>query len=166
MNVHFTDKLDGIFKNINDWLKFAEQKNAALLVLNCGFAWGITRVLAKQEELTIIPTCLNSLGYVLVIVSAIVCLISFIPILQIPWFKLGEKSNADSCIFFGHIAKYTNREYVALLSKKLGEDRSSFSDFELDVALQIVTNSEIALNKYKQFTYMPLHLAQDKCTGV
>lgn len=153
MDESFTDKLDGILKNINEWLKFAEQKNAALLVLNCGLAWGIARMLTKQGELSSIANCLNSFGYTFVIASAITCLISFIPILQIPWFKAGEKSHSDNCIFFGHVAKYTSREYLTLLSKKLREERSNFNGFELDVASQIVTNSEIALNKYKQFSF-------------
>ncbi|MFT6987886.1 MAG: hypothetical protein ACJAT7_003751 [Psychromonas sp.] len=153
MDENFADKLDGIFKIINEWLKFAEQKNAALLILNCGLTWGIARVLAKQENLSSIANCLNSFGYMFIIASAITCLISFIPILEIPWFKVGGKNNSDNCVFFGHIAKYTNREYLTLLSKKLGAVRQNFNDFELDVASQIVTNSEIALNKYKQFTF-------------
>lgn len=152
MDEVFTEKLDGILKNINEWLKFAEQKNAALLVLNCGLAWGVARLLAKQQDLSSIANFLNSFGYIFVTASAIACLISFIPILQIPWFKAGEKKHSDNCIFFGHIAKYKNKEYLTLLSKKLGEERQNFNDFELDLASQIVTNSEIALKKYKQFT--------------
>jgi hypothetical protein len=34
-------KLEGIFKNVNEWLRFAEQKNAALLLLNGGMIWGL-----------------------------------------------------------------------------------------------------------------------------
>ena len=153
MDEKFIDKLDGIFKNINEWLKFAEQKNAALLVLNCGLGWGVAGVLAKQGDLSSTADFLNFFGYMFLIVSAITCLLSFIPILQIPWFKNGEKSSSDNCVFFGHISKYKNNEYLKLLSKKLGEERQNFNDFELDIAAQIVTNSEITLNKYKQFTF-------------
>tara|TARA_R100000935_G_C2793606_1_gene147126 strand:+ start:260 stop:481 length:222 start_codon:yes stop_codon:yes gene_type:complete len=49
INEDYYSKLDGIFKNVNEWLKFAEQKNAALLLLNGGMIWGITRVLSAVD---------------------------------------------------------------------------------------------------------------------
>ena len=153
MNEDYYNKLDSIFKNVNDWLKFSEQKNAALLLLNGGMIWGVTRVLNGVEIVPNIPYWLNLIAYSLTVISAIICIISFLPILQQSWFKPEETSTSDNCLYFAHSAKYEARKYLELLAKKLGyeAEKTKFTEFELDLAKQIVTNSEIAFDKYKRF---------------
>ena len=111
MEEDFLSKLGSIFKNANDWLKFAEQKNAALLVLNGGIVWGITRVLNATTKIPDTAYWLNLLGYSLTAISALICIISFLPIIQERWFKPEEKSTTDNCLYFAHSAKYEAREY-------------------------------------------------------
>lgn len=153
MNEDFHTKLDSIFKNVNDWLKFAEQKNAALLLLNGGMVWGVTRVLSMTKKIPDISYWFNLVAYSLTVISALICIISFLPILQQRWFKPEETSGSDNCLYFAHSAKYEAREYLIFLAKKLGyeNDKTKFTDFEVDLAKQIVTNSEIAFDKYKRF---------------
>lgn len=152
INDDFYAKLDSIFGNINDWLKFAEQKNAALLLLNGGIIWGVTRVLDKMT-VTSMSSCFIFFAYVLTVASALICLTSFLPVLNQKWFKPKEKSPSDNCLYFAHAAKYGANDYLKLLAKKLNYENSKteFTEFEVDLAKQIVTNSEIALDKYNKF---------------
>ncbi|WP_235040571.1 Pycsar system effector family protein [Vreelandella profundi] len=153
MNEDYHLKLDGVFKNVNEWLKFAEQKNASLLLLNGGMIWGVTRVLSAVDFVPKISYWLNMTGYSLVAVSTLICIISFLPILQQRWFKPEKPSPSDNCLYFAHSAKYDARDYLKLLAKKLGyeEEKTTFTEFEVDLSKQIVTNSEIAFDKYKRF---------------
>lgn len=99
MDTELDKKLDTIFKNVNDWLKFAEQKNAALLVLNVGLIWGISRVLPNNVEFGPLNYWLNLIGFTLLIASAIACIVSFMPVLNDCWFSQGEQKKSDNSLF-------------------------------------------------------------------
>jgi len=159
-------RLETVFKNINDWLKFAEQKNGALLVLNVGIVWGMTRIVSKAENIIYAIYVINVLGYIFIVLSAIICLFSFFPILTNQSFKISklkksykdhslfimEQSDKDNSLYFGDISKYKDSEYLRLISKKLGI-KKTYTDFEKDYANQIINNSKIAAKKYKLFRY-------------
>lgn len=153
MSEAVSEKLDSIFKIINEWLKFAEQKNAALLVLNSGSLWGMSLILRNQDILPCAGITLAALGFMLVFVSSLLCIFSFIPILDKPSnsINLGEKNNLDNCLYFGDIAKYKESEYLALISYKIGEENTGYTSFEQDFASQIIINSRITLLKYRRF---------------
>jgi hypothetical protein len=133
-------RLEAIFKNINDWLKFAEQKNGALLVLNVGIVWGMTRIVSKAENIIDAIYIINVLGYIFIVLSTIICLFSFFPILTDQSFKISKFKNS----------KYKDYEYLRLISKKLGI-KKKYTCFEKDYANQIINNSKIAAEKYKRF---------------
>ncbi|MFA0630352.1 Pycsar system effector family protein [Vibrio sp. 10N.222.49.A3] len=145
------EKLSAVFSNVNDWLKFAEQKNAALLVLNGGVVWGVTRVLSKVDILETISYWSALIGYILLVCSALICIISFLPVLDEKWFKPEEIKTTDNCFYFADIAKYSKSEYLVLLSEKLEMSNYKASPFEIDLSSQVITNAEIALDKYKKF---------------
>jgi hypothetical protein len=151
MTISIEDHLDTAFKNINEWLKFAEQKNAALILLNGGVIWGMTRFLTQKQGISSFDFYLNMTGYILIIISTFFCLISFMPVLKSNWFKIGCKSDDDNSLFFGDIAKYNANEYLDLIVMKTGDKEYKISGFEEDYAEQIVTNAEIALKKYNIF---------------
>ena len=151
MDSELDKKLDTIFKNVNDWLKFAEQKNAALLVLNVGLIWGVSRVLPTNVEIERLNYWLNFIGYASLILSAIACIISFMPVLNNCWFSQGKRKKSDNCLFFGDIAKYDAESYIQLLISKFPESTIKVSSFDLDYAYQITNNAKIALTKYKWF---------------
>lgn len=151
MDTELDKKLDTIFKNVNDWLKFAEQKNAALLVLNVGLIWGISRVLPNNVEFGPLNYWLNLIGFTFLIVSAIACIVSFMPVLNDCWFSQGEQKKSDNSLFFGDIAKYDAASYLKLVISKLPESDIKSSNFDLDYANQITNNAKITLTKYKWF---------------
>ncbi|MGP4971928.1 Pycsar system effector family protein [Psychrobacter aquimaris] len=152
MSKTVSDELDGIFKIVNEWLKFAEQKNAALLVLNSGSVWGVSLMLRNQDTLSCGGVTFAAIGFALVFLSSLICVFSFIPILYRPSYSsnLGKRSNFDNCLYFGDIAKYEDADYLALLKHKLGEEAED-TLFERDFASQIITNARITLAKYKKF---------------
>ena len=152
MEHHKLDKiLDRSFKNTNEWLKFAEQKNATLLILNGGIVWGVARIIANFDCIPTISVWANTIGYFCIVLSVLVCIVSFLPVLQVRWFKPDEKNEYDNCLFFEDIAKYTSVEYLKLLNNKLNLNINEFSKYEIDLSSQITTNSEIASDKYKRF---------------
>ncbi|MFT6138735.1 MAG: hypothetical protein ACJAUJ_001830 [Salibacteraceae bacterium] len=148
------DRLNTIFSNINDWLRYAETKSAALLATNGLIIFGIVRLILSQESIN------NFLFYYLCIVvfqlaiSSCFLLISFAPSLEIPWlFKpsnIDEKN--DNLLFFGHAAKYTPRKYIEVLAKASKENNYEGSRVEIMIAKQIISNSTIAMRKFSIFS--------------
>ncbi|CAK8718286.1 hypothetical protein GCAAIG_07740 [Candidatus Electronema halotolerans] len=142
---------ENIFKNINDWLKFAEQKNVTLLVLNTGIVWGVSRIINKNFSESSLIFSGIVFGYLFNFVSIIICIASFMPVFTDKWFKMEEKRESDNILFFYDIAKYSKREFLELAKRKAGMKEYKFSEIEKDYAGQIVNNADIALSKYKQF---------------
>lgn len=151
MSNSLDDKLESIFKNVNEWLKFAEQKNAALVVLNGSSIWGLSLILRNTTNLSKFELISSSIVYLLITLSTLLCLISFTPVLQNPWLSVGEKNESDNCLYFGHIAKYDEFDYLKMVNLKLKINKESFTNFELDIASQIIINSKIAIAKYQKF---------------
>lgn len=151
MDSELDKKLDTIFKNVNEWLKFAEQKNAALLVLNGGLIWGVTRAIPKDIQVDNISYWLNVAGFGCLIISAIACIVSFMPVLNDCWFSQGERRASDNSLFFGDIAKYDADSYLKLVLSKLPKSEIKGTKFDLDYANQITNNAKITLTKYKWF---------------
>lgn len=147
--------LEYIFDNVNDWLRFAEAKNGTLLALNSVFSFGIVRVIFTSHLegaffywLTICATFL--------LISALVCLLSFLPKLSIGLTKRVASSamvqNANP-IYFGDIAKLeTSDDYLQyLLERKIVEDKVKDDLFALAIVGQTFVNSKIAVEKYGYF---------------
>ncbi len=141
------------FKNINDWLRFAEQKHAGLLILNGGILWSISRILSSPQYEIDHLIWIVAMGHILTATSSLVCVFSFLPILKYKLFSLKQKNSSDNCMYFADIAKYDKRSYLSFLSKNLELSNKKYSDFELDFSCQIVINSRIALGKYEKFKF-------------
>lgn len=144
-------KLNEIFSNTNDWLKFAEVKSATLLAGNGVLVFGILRLL-KDEEYGQIITIYSWVVIAQLILSLVVCLVSFIPSLKMPWlFKQNSKVNNENLIYFEHIARHTPTSYLSALSKAFDSNQISYTQYERMLSGQIITNSVITVKKYKLF---------------
>ncbi len=157
--------LAAIFQNVNEWLKFAEAKNAVLLAFAGA---GIT------ATVTILATLQNSPNSVqigllattaLLCICALVCAFSFLPktnLERLLWKQTKPSINSryqgkdtDNFYYFGHLQKYTSTGLLDALNKHYFEEKLAkpYNKQYEDVASQITINALIASLKFEIFTY-------------
>lgn len=154
------NRLQNIFSSVNDWIKFAEAKNAALFAANSTLIIAVLKEISISKWLEIwLPYRIGIGIYVGLLItqlalSATICLYSFFP--QIKHLPLApqkeEPKDTDNLLFYGDIAHYEPKHYLRCLYKQQGEYIISTMPLEVDYARQIVVNSRIALRKYHLFT--------------
>lgn len=148
--------LDKVFVNVNSWLNFAEAKNAANIAL-------VVACIAANFSLGSMNALLYSIC-ILFAFSGICSIVSFLPrvrdqvIKKYPRFaekimkKKVKKEENDNLLFYDAIKKYSGHEYAKKVSQLyLQTDKKDFSRYQLDLANEIVCNSDIASRKYKLF---------------
>ncbi len=147
------ERLKSVFDNVNEWLKFAEKKNAALIAFDSAVAFGVIGILKDVEGL---PRWIDwYLGFlvVLLLLGTIFSLLSFLPQLRVPWiFPRSRRDKRDSLLYFGHIAWHTPDSYIEALAQATNKRTKEPAPVEKLYAEQIVRNSQIALNKYLWFS--------------
>jgi len=145
------DILFKIFANVNDWLKFAEAKNAMILAFNAASIYGIT----KTMDLDCIKESKPLMGYLFVVIiilvfSCICSLVSFAPRVKILNGGLFGPSDFSNVLFFEYLKTKSNIEIIKEVTGIV--DESTFSKIDKDIAEQIKQNSIIASRKYSYFT--------------
>jgi hypothetical protein len=142
------------FNNINEWLKFAEAKNAGLLALNAACIIGIL-----QSESAFSNDIIFFKGILLTLfcISSCLCLYSILPVLN-KWFRFykkldtnefnAQKSNLNA-LYFGDISKLSAEQYIELFEFK---HNLQLTNPEKDFGNQITNNAEISWQKYRIFT--------------
>lgn len=135
--------LEKNFANVNMWLHFAEAKNAANIALAMAAVVGL---LGQDEK--------NVLIYFICIIfccSGGASLVSF-------WPNLGDvahggnKTSTPNLQFFEHIKNYSGKEYVEEVNKVYFRNSSQkVTQYQEDLAKEIVYNAKIASRKYKLF---------------
>lgn len=146
------DRLKYILSLVNNWLKFAESKNAALLAADTTLALGLLKMLQSNVLSNQFLILYISFSILILILSAIICLISFLPQLIIPWLATTHRpSETDNLLFYGDIAKYDPQRYLLLLHNQVTKDTPEIDLYEEDIAEQIIVNSRIALRKFRLF---------------
>ena len=144
------DTLKDTLSKVNDWIKFAEAKNAANVAFCSAGIFAITRMIFSTESLhTLLLTYMCIVVFILVVSSAL-SLLSFIPQLKTPWVHIGNRDNDDNVLYFGHACKYSASTYLDKIYCGKSENAESYN-LELLYAGQIVINSRVALVKFKQF---------------
>lgn len=153
MNEHekVQELLKNIFENVNNWLNFAEAKNAAMIAFDIALLAAVGSMKLFTSEKTwfiihVLGTC----------ISMILALASFLP-------NLGkEKRNddgyleSDNLIFYKDIAKYDPKRYLKAVFKMYAEisiTEEQIQKIELDYATEITFNSSVALRKYALFKW-------------
>ena len=142
--------IEKIFKNVNDWLNFAERKNVTVLSI-----FGIIAVISllNLDQVHIvgkIGVCVYMGAYLGVLISS---LISMFPVSKLSAkLKNGlpnkEKVNTDNMWLYQDIRKYSIDDYKKLLNEK-GVQKFDKSYEEL--IPQILANSHIACKKFSCF---------------
>jgi hypothetical protein len=135
---------------VNDWLRFAEAKNAILLP----FVGGGTGILVSHLSSATTPSTrlLLAIIFTSLLGASLVTLLSFMP--QIDIKKVVERQidlQLDHNLFYyGHLALYNAEELTRALSERLAQ--SEISRDSVDLAEQVVINARIALRKHNMFT--------------
>lgn len=151
-------ELEKIFDNVNNWLKYAETKNAMLLAFNGVSLFGILKLAASNHGIMSIEPINSLLTYVAPIfigVSILLLLLSFVP--QTNMLKVLSKLNSEekpkeevvekkyNLLYFEHLKILNASELV----KMLGIENPN--QIQINYAEQIITNSGIASEKFQVF---------------
>lgn len=152
------EKLELINKNVQESLRFAEAKNAALITFNGAALY------VMVEGNKYLPKFIQNywqFSAIVLVIGITLAIIAFLP-------SFGSKTKSISSIqldqwnkrktygifYFGHIRQYGAEEYLAKVynyhGKKLEEP---VSRIELDLAQQAITLSRITRHKYVFFSW-------------
>ena len=150
----------------NYWISFAEAKNGAIVAINIALMTIIVDLFSYAAELCVFAlSCL--------IVSNLICLISFFPNLKTHWKKEDDKGNIDkeklsgeksaknddselNLLFYSDIAKLSEEQYKEQVRIKYGEqfgEKCFNNKIAFDYLSEIHINSCIANRKYILFKY-------------
>lgn len=151
-NEELNNLLEKIFSNINDWLHFAEAKNAANIALVGAF---ITAIFNTEN--------INILSYlicIILVVSGVCSLISFIP-------RIEEKTDAtekktanneldeENLLFYENIKMYSANVYLRKIIMMYFDNNKEIEigKYQIDLSNEIIYNSGIVSIKYTCFRY-------------
>ena len=151
-NKELEELLEKNFSNVNSWLNFAEAKNAANIAFVVAVLAAIFSIDDECVLLHILCICL--------IISGMCSLFSFLPRLgnkvvrKVSLFSKNKKrkAKASNLIFFEDIKEYAGDTYIKQVCKKyFGKNKYNATKYQLDLADEIVYNSDIVSRKYKFF---------------
>ncbi len=150
-------RLLSILAMVNDWLKFAETKNAGLVGLGSAAAAVILSFLGSTDD----AVFLVGLGTaaVLMALSVLVGLASFFPRTSLArrlTREIGHPGECDNLYFYAHLARYSPSALVEAIARDYAQ--TGYSDVvharsRTDLAAQIIVNSRITLAKLELFGF-------------
>lgn len=136
-----------------DWLNFAENKNAMLIAANGAAIFGIFTLLGSATASNLMYESYIYQALLFLFLSAVFCLISFIPQVDIPWLNSKRSpKEKDNLLAYADIANYDSKLYLETLYKQQAVDLKNIDPFEEDLAELIISYSRIALRKYSLFS--------------
>jgi len=155
-------KLFVIFQNVNDWLKFAEAKNAALFAFSAtGLAVPVTLLATVQNLPNALRLGLATATFLLCTCS-LLCAWSFLPqtnLEKLIWirtktFQAMRPNSSDNLYYFGHLKKYGVDSLLNSINQNYFNNTvvQPYTREANDLASQIIINSSIAFRKYQLFT--------------
>ncbi|WP_338441259.1 Pycsar system effector family protein [Synechococcus elongatus IITB4] len=148
MNKDEIDLLDKILSSTNNWLKFAESKNGAIIAVICTVMFGVSKIIIDSDKIPNVLLAYLVEFFAFSFLSLVISLSSFIPKLKKPfWFTLEEKSNTDNPFYFADVCKYDSYSYLELLGI-IHDDDDKIVKY---MAEQVVINSRIAALKFNLF---------------
>ncbi|WP_432664495.1 DUF5706 domain-containing protein [Wukongibacter baidiensis] len=135
------------YQNVNNWLVYAETKNAALLAFN------VTTIAAVTRFQFFFINYILLIFYVIAIVSP---LISFLPKFRVFMKNQNEITlDKDNLLFYKDISKYSPENYIRKIDSRYQLNIEMIDDkypnIIFDYAQEIVTNAKIAVWKYAVF---------------
>jgi len=145
-----TEQLEEIFENVNNWVKFAEAKNVALLTLNAAGIFGLLRLYGSfaPDAAWVLVAMLGAI--LLLFASLVICLVSFFARVRVSRSLFARPAEAGNLYFYNHIAEMEVDGFVDAVRDSMGY-QGDVGKLHRDLANQIVVNSRIARKKYVLF---------------
>ena len=148
-----TERLRFTLGLVNDWLRFAETKNGAIIVVNAGAVLAIVKF--TQELSWNTPAGIWVFAMALLLsVSGVIAMISFLPdILPKRKSPIRCPRKDGNLLFFRDLAYYDKLSLLEAIAEQEESSVPQNSAVLEDYAEQIITNSQIALRKYNFFRW-------------
>jgi hypothetical protein len=145
-------KLLSIWDRVNDWLKFAEAKNAGILVFSGSTIAALLSFLGSSRKIQLEWRIGIYTGIAFLSIACLMAIWSFIPKTKIIFKNFGQPSDTDNLYFYRHLCKYNPQQLVETISRLYYDnDPQAVTRNNKDIAAQIVINSCIAMEKYQIF---------------
>jgi Family of unknown function (DUF5706) len=147
--------LTGNLQRAVEFLKFAEAKNGALLILSSAWVFAIINLECSDKS---IPSCLKTsllVALVLSLCAALLAMISFLPRLHLPAFLGGKRAgpHPKNLLYYGDICTVPIKTLEQDLRARYWPDEGYKPDYIHDLVVQISVNSEITLRKMLLFRW-------------
>jgi hypothetical protein len=151
-------KLTYIFGLINEWLRYAETKNGALVALSGAALAGVANALSAAPSIPTLPKVFGICSVLCLAISCLIALLSFVP--RINRWKLSAARKGvsdidrDNLIFFADLSKYTPEEFLDSMALRYFQNdkyATARQKSHLDLANQIIINSRITSAKFALF---------------
>lgn len=142
-------RLELIFENVNNWLRFAEAKNAMLLGFNGVVFFGIVRLLTSSSLNDVdILKLYFIIALVCLVFSSFITLLSFVPNLKILKPSFDFKQDVDNYLYFDVLRSKTKEDII----ERYNTQNEPVTDYHNHLAEQIITNANTTKRKYDYFT--------------
>lgn len=153
MALNLSDKLFDILSHSIDWVKYAESKNAALIVFNTLI---LIRLLFQLDTYQSTEKLLLMLSILLFFTSTIICCISFIPVINYKSLNTTKTIHNPKEKIYDLLLKqddliYTPKQWLTLYCKQHEIDTAHIKKIDLIYAEQILIQKKIRFRKYKLF---------------
>lgn len=144
------DFLEKLLLTVNDWLRFAESKNAVLLTVDGALLVGVL-ALNSFFATNIILTVLFYNSLIFLVLSISVLSISFYARLKLDWL-IPDKPPTDNLLYFGNLCNFSEKKlFDAIDSRYFKGNSAPFEAIHRDLSNQIIVNSKIAMKKFRLF---------------
>ena len=148
-----------VLEMVNDWLKFAEAKNAGAVGAAVGGCAVLSASLTSDKRPPVpTPAALGlGLGGACLVLALLLALLALLPqtrpqtlLARLLAGRQGPPPGRGNLYYYGDLARYTPRALAQALAARHGE--VPVGDGHLDLAAQIVVNSRITVAKLRLFS--------------
>jgi len=149
--------LTEILKQVNEWLKFAEGKNAGIVALASAGVLSVTGALAARTDESWEIRAGIAVSGVIIALSLLLGLASFMP--RTDQAKLSIRRDLpssldDNLLFYGHLARYAPKDLAEAVAHRYCQNHDrQIEQLHVDLAAQITINARITLEKLRFFSY-------------
>lgn len=136
--------------NTNEWLRFAEAKNGAVVALNSAIGMAAIAIYADATKVGCLVNAIFFSSMIALFLAVAVALLSFAPILKATTLPAKKAITSGNLFFFGNTARMNQETLLNLIAGSLENDPSP-SEIEKDIANQVLINSRITTRKFLLF---------------